>query len=87
MNPFSTTKVKAETQKEEKNKYVSFIFVPGGKERAAFETMNHRPRFPKEKWRERKKKVFFSDLLAIHENQMFPCVYGLEWRGTRSSFH
>lgn len=56
MNPFSTTKVKPEPKKEEKNKYVSYIFVQGGKERAVFETVNHRPRFPKEE--KEKKKGF-----------------------------
>lgn len=51
-----------------------------------FETMNHGLRFPKEKLCEKKKKVFLSDLLVIHENQMFPCVYRFESRGTRSFF-
>lgn len=55
MNPFSTTKVKPETRKEEKNKYVSYILVPAVKERAVFESMNHGPRFPKEKLCEKKK--------------------------------
>lgn len=51
MNPLSTTKVRPETKEEEKNKYVSYIFMLGVREREreqCLKIMNHQLHFPKE---------------------------------------
>lgn len=49
MNPLSTTKVRPETKEEEKNKYVSYIFMLGVREgERCLKIMNHQLHFPKE---------------------------------------